>query len=100
MPIGRLLEEHPKIGVLNGAIPFPLLLGLVVQHHVGLVVDLLLDDLLDDVLQGEQADGLVVGVALPLVVDLLHQGHVTLLARLELVKHVCNRQKSLLSFLP
>lgn len=46
--------------------------------HVRLIEDLGLDDLLDDVLQSDQAQHLVEGVALALIVHLLHNGQVGL----------------------
>ena len=66
--------EHLHLGVLLEPLSFPLLLGLVVDHHVGLVNDLLLDDLFDYILKGYQAHSFVEGVTVPVVVDLLHQG--------------------------
>jgi hypothetical protein len=82
------VQEHLELGVLDLPVPFPLLLRLVVDDHIRFVDNLLLDDLLDDVLEGDEADRLVEGVALALGVDLLDQGHVTLVPGLELVKHV------------
>ena len=63
-------EEHFKLSV-PASFLLPHLLGLVVRHNVRLVVDLLLDDLLYDVLQGDDADSLVVGIAVAFRVDLL-----------------------------